>query len=684
VLQRIRTSIGTVTATDGDVSDTVTFTVSGSELSITSAGVLTFAVAPDYETKTSYTATVTASDGTNTTNQNITVNVTNLNDNSPVFTSGATFSADENQASIGTVTATDGDVSDTVTFTVSGSELSITSAGVLTFVVAPDYEAKTSYTATVTASDGTNTTTQNITVNVTNLNDNSPVFTSDTTFSADENQASIGTVTATDGDVSDTVTFTVSGSELSITSAGVLTFVVAPDYEAKTSYTATVTASDGTNTTTQNITVNVTNLNDNSPVFTSDTTFSADENQASIGTVTATDGDVSDTVTFTVSGSELSITSAGVLTFVVAPDYETKTSYTATVTASDGTNSTNQNITILVTDINDNSPVFTSGATFSAAENQTSIGTVTATDGDVGDTINYSINNAVEQRIEVSIAANESGSGNVYVIGGVKKRSLTFEVGQTYKFEHPGAHPLKFSVTSDGIHGGGIEYTDGTDTSQAGVTLITISEQTPATLYYYCSVHTGMGSDVNSTVNEAPKITISSSGDLAFNKAPDYESIASFSGIVTASDGLNSTLQSIQVNIVDANDSAPVITSNPIFNVQENQTSIGTVTATDPEDDAVTFTISGSELLISSAGVLTFTSAPDYETKSSYTATVTASDGTNTTEQGITVNVTNLNDNAPVFTSGATLVQQRIKLPIGTVTATDGDGDSVTFTVSGF
>jgi serralysin len=66
----------------------VTFTVSGSELSITSAGVLTFAVAPDYETKTSYTATVTASDGTNTTNQNITVNVTNLNDNSPVFTSG--------------------------------------------------------------------------------------------------------------------------------------------------------------------------------------------------------------------------------------------------------------------------------------------------------------------------------------------------------------------------------------------------------------------------------------------------------------------------------------------------------------------------------------------------------------------------------------------------------------------
>ena len=101
-----------MTATDGDASDSVTFTVSGSELSITSAGVLTFASAPDYETKTSYTATVTATDGTNSTTQSITVNVTNVNDNSPVFTSYATFSAAENQTSIGTVTATDGDASD--------------------------------------------------------------------------------------------------------------------------------------------------------------------------------------------------------------------------------------------------------------------------------------------------------------------------------------------------------------------------------------------------------------------------------------------------------------------------------------------------------------------------------------------------------------------------------------------
>jgi len=84
-------------------------------------------------------------------------------------------------------------------------------------------------------------------------------------------------------------------------------------------------------------------VNDNSPVFTSSTTFSAAENQTAIGTVTATDADGT-LPTYTVSGSELSISSSGVLTFISAPDYETKTTYTATLTAADGPNSTTQDV----------------------------------------------------------------------------------------------------------------------------------------------------------------------------------------------------------------------------------------------------------------------------------------------------------------------------------------------------
>jgi len=113
-------------------------------------------------------------------------------------------------------------------------------------------------------------------------------------------------------------------------------------------YTITYSSTDTAgNTSTATRTVNV--VDTTPPVITSSDTFIADENQTAIGTVTATD---LQTVTFTISGTELQITSGGVLTFVVAPDYETKNIYTATVTATDASlNSVTQDITVNVTDV---------------------------------------------------------------------------------------------------------------------------------------------------------------------------------------------------------------------------------------------------------------------------------------------------------------------------------------------
>ena len=95
--------------------------------------------------------------------------------------------------------------------------------------------------------------------------------------------------------------------------------------------------------------------------------------------------------------------------------------------------------------------------------------------------------------IEVSIAPNQNGSGNVYVIDGEQKKSLTLIHGNTYTFNHSSSHPLRFSTTSDGIHGGGSEFTSGIDTSSSGVTVIAVTADMPSTLYYYCEVHSGMG-----------------------------------------------------------------------------------------------------------------------------------------------------------------------------------------------
>jgi plastocyanin len=114
-----------------------------------------------------------------------------------------------------------------------------------------------------------------------------------------------------------------------------------------------------------------------------------------------------------------------------------------------------------------------------------------------------SIPSSTAVAISVSVAPNNSGSGNVYVIDGVQRSSLTLEVGKTYTFTHPTAHPLRFSTTSDGTHsdGGaysssGTEYTTGVTTSTSGSTVIEVTANTATTLYYYCSIHSGMGGTI--------------------------------------------------------------------------------------------------------------------------------------------------------------------------------------------
>ena len=64
----------------------------------------------------------------------------------------------------------------------------------------------------------------------------------------------------------------------------------------------------------------------------------------------------------------------------------------------------------------------------------------------------------------VSVAA-----GNRYFIDGTQQQSLELVSGITYRLDQsattpsPGnsGHPLRFSITSDGTHGGGVEYTTG-------------------------------------------------------------------------------------------------------------------------------------------------------------------------------------------------------------------------------
>ena len=89
--------------------------------------------------------------------------------------------------------------------------------------------------------------------------------------------------------------------------------------------------------------------------------------------------------------------------------------------------------------------------------------------------------------------------------------------------------------------------------------------------------------------------------------------------------------------------SAPQITSAATFSLVEGETNIGSVTASDIDNDTLSYSVSGTDasaVIITSSGMLSFVSAPDYETKASYSITVTVSDGTASTTQTITISIT--------------------------------------------
>ena len=182
-----------------------------------------------------------------------------------------------------------------------------------------------------------------------------PVITSESTFSVAENQTAIGTVSAIDA-----VSYSVSGSELAITAeGGVLTFISAPDYETKSKYTATVTAINGTASTTQDIVVSITDVDDTAPEITSGTTGTnlAENSGAGQTVYTIAASDAVGVVGYAISGTDASLlsvnASTGVVSLTANPDYETKSSYSFIVTASDeeGNTSETTTVTFSITDV---------------------------------------------------------------------------------------------------------------------------------------------------------------------------------------------------------------------------------------------------------------------------------------------------------------------------------------------
>jgi len=138
------------------------------------------------------------------------------------------------------------------------------------------------------------------------------------------------------------------------------------------------------------------------------------------------------------------------------------------------------------------------------------------------------------------------------------------------------------------------------------------------------------------------------------------------------------------------NNIAPVFTSSSTATVVENQTVAITLVATD--EQVITYSISGTDSALfvvnGSTGVVTFASAPDYESPSdadtsntyAFTATATDAKGLATT-QSVEVTVTDTDDTAPVFTSSATANAAENQTAAITLVATDAT--TITYSISG-
>ena len=451
------------------------------------------------------------------------------------------------------------------------------------------------------------------------------------------------------------------------------------DYETRDAYAVTVIVSDGRGAAdTIGVAISVTDENDD-PIFIEgdNATRSVAENTdvgANIGSpVSATDED-DDILTYSLGGIDASsfgiISTSGQLQTRAELDYETKDSYSVTVMVSDGNGGTDTiGVAISVTDENDD-PVFIEGdgTTRSVAENAlagVNIGSaVSATDED-GDPLTY------------SLGGIDAGSfGIVGVSGQLQTRvPLDYETKNAYSITvmvsdgNGGTDTIGVTIsvtdidedTVPVIEGIVIPEVDATPETHAPVfagsrTTRSIAENTPAGV--------NIGSSVSATDADDDTLTytlggtdatsfriVRNSGQLQTQVPLDYETKKAYTVTVTVSDGGRTDAITVTITIIDVDETpethAPVFAgSRTTRSIAENTptgVNIGSpVSATDADDDTLTYTLGGTDAtsfsIVRSSGQLQTQAPLDYETKKAYTVTVTVSDGSRT--DAITVIIT--------------------------------------------
>ena len=218
--------------------------------------------------------------------------------------------------------------------------------------------------------------------------------------------------------------------------------------------------------------------------------------------------------------------------------------------------------------------------------------------------------------------------GDVYVdAGATADTGETVVTIGTVDTNTVGSYTITYTATdSAGNIGTATRTVNVVDTTDP---VITITGDNPATVELGTAY-----SDAGATATDLDDVTVSSTSNV------DTDTVGTYSVVYTATDASgNSSTASRTVNVIDT--TSPIINSPSSFTVVENQLSIGTVEVSDAGD--VTFSVTGSDIIvIDQNGVLSFVTAPDFESQTIYTVVVTVTDASgNSVSQEITINITN-------------------------------------------
>ncbi|XP_066284596.1 protocadherin Fat 4-like [Branchiostoma lanceolatum] len=761
---QVGTVVVTFAATDSDrgADGTVSYEIingnSAGNFEIdTTTGVVYTAKVIDYETMgntKSYTLTVRASDGgspVKTATQQVTIAVSDINDNTPVCTQYLYAVSLNENANAGTAIAQlDCQDADTTYGTVTYYEdpassvfvLDTTSGAVTLDNFALDYESgTTSYELKIKATDNDPVTprTADITVTmyVNALNEDTPAFgqTIYTGGPLDEDTAigtSVITIAATDADsgTDGTITYAITSPATSPfgldSSSGLVTLVSALDYETATNYQLIVTATDGGGLVdTATVTVNVNDLNDNTPACTPSllTTDLPEDTTTpyTVLTLACSDGDAGTFGTFTYAlsqspSSKFSITNAGVIELTTAVDFDGgETSYSLVATVTDNAavvadrKSTTVPITVEVTSINEGAPVFDNAPYAVSVSEATSIGTAvytaSATDPDStadsfgqitfsitgGDTLNlFEMDSNTGQIMAKATLDREAASSHTLQLkaedGGTQSGTTSIVITLTDENDQtPECNPATYieTVAETEAVGFVVASLACTDTDDAAYGTLTYSITTGNTKLYF-------------EMNGA---------DLRLLKQLDYEDETTFSLSILVQDNSgntpsNSATVPVSIYVDPSNEFTPYFSpetySNTVFEDESVGATVVDVDAYDSDSSSnahgqITYTIlsgngEGKFSIDGSTGEVILADSLDRESTASYTLTVRASDGIisggtpNTNTTTVTITVGDANDNDPVCSPAVYTTALAEDSAAGTqaITVTCADGDDGT------